>query len=108
MSETRCNEKLKALNLPMPRTCRECGLGPCSEHNRRQETPLNLQSTPVPICAVCNRPVERFTRYSPGNPQHAIRFTVECHGDREETIVTLDQLSAGGELQPSIAFKPSP
>lgn len=40
----------------------------------------------VPMCAVCNKPVERMTSWYDFN-RYAKLFRVYCHGDTEEAVL---------------------
>lgn len=61
---------------------------------------------PLPICAVCNRPVEKMVWYSlfskPG-----LRFIAHCHGETDSTDVFMNDLVhvTQTDMRPGLAFK---
>lgn len=61
--------------------------------------------TTVPMCARCNKPVDRLIEVEDETFNRLI-FIAACHGDRERIIITHDELLAmgGGSLQFGRAF----
>lgn len=54
-----------------------------------------------PMCAVCQRPVEKITRWNRDYNDMAT-FVVECHGAAEQCEISAFQLSQGAEF--GVAF----
>ena len=57
-----------------------------------------------PICAVCNKPVDKVMScddfYTGGT-----RYAVECHGEREESLLTPEDLLTANRIEFGTAFR---
>lgn len=64
----------------------------------------------LPTCARCQRQVDRTTRYD--DPlSDAVKFVVECHGERETVTVServLRSMKPMDSLSFGVAFAPKP
>ncbi len=56
-----------------------------------------------PTCAVCNKPVGRMERYETPNDL-TVHYTAYCHGEREETVLTMHDLIEMTSLEGGLAF----
>jgi len=63
--------------------------------------------TPVIICAVCNKPVEKLEWFDDFN-SHARHITAHCHGDTDSMVLTetfLMDLVGAKQLTEGVAFQ---
>ncbi|CAB4131348.1 hypothetical protein UFOVP133_67 [uncultured Caudovirales phage] len=57
----------------------------------------------VPLCAICNKPVERMeSMYAP--EWYAKKFRVYCHGDMEESMLSDELIEDGYSVRFGQAF----
>ena len=57
----------------------------------------------VPMCAICNKPVERMeSMYAP--EWYAKKFRVYCHGDMEEAMLSNELIEDGYSVRFGQAF----
>lgn len=57
----------------------------------------------VPLCAICNKPVERMeSMYAP--EWYAKKFRVYCHGDMEESMLSDELIEDGYSVRFGTAF----
>lgn len=54
-----------------------------------------------PVCAVCNRQADRLTVVREGETFH---FVVECHGAREESSMTRNEMAATRDMRVEQCF----
>lgn len=64
----------------------------------------NKPTAILPMCAVCNKPVNSITRWE--SPSSACsQFEVECHGEREWSDIDWSTIQAATRISAGIAFQ---
>jgi hypothetical protein len=62
-----------------------------------------MMRLPLPICAVCERPVEKMTRWYDVCRMQTV-YVAECHGESERSVLTDHDLFSAHSIEVGYAF----
>lgn len=74
------------------------------------EADVELLNALKPRCWVCDNPVRGMFWGRKSIMDMSLTFTIECHGETEEAVITLDNIPAllSGGVQGAVAFEKKP